>query len=283
MLNQQTKRKEGKGGNDNLVTISSVSQYELVNAIYDSRILSSTKLTPSAKLVLIGIARHYNPAKQDCYPSYSFMCDHLGISKKSMERAIKELVSAGFITYRTQKVNRYRFTGHFFASVNLTVNMRQNDGSDMRQNDAQTNNHEQIKKKTDFLKNSFSGGDSQETDLQQEEMTCGVQSEETTKEPVSQVMIVEGRTPALPKNEKRIPDKRKKCSQPPTDGGSCRVPSVEETREYLRKSREARKFACSPREYDREAAKHWYGLLSEKMKECTTAQFLYKKYNGWQD
>lgn len=285
MLNQKNK-KRGGFGSDKIITISKVSQYEMFNAIYDSKVLAQ-KLTPTTKLVLLGIARHYNPAKQDCFPSYSCICAHLGISKKSVERAIKELVNAGFITYRTEKVNRYRFTGHFFASVNLSVDMRQIDAQDMRQFDAQTNKEEKRKKKADFLKNFSEEEDSQNSDSRQENLTCGTNETETQKDSVQQAMYVDLKSRAVPKKEKEVienkkePAKVKPKAKMPSDGGGSRVPSVEETQEYLRQAREAKKEACHPIEYDREAAEHWYSLLSEALKDTSTARFLYAKYNGF--
>ena len=288
MLNKKNKI-GSSSGSDNIITISKVSQFEMFNAIYDSKVLAQ-KLTPTTKLVLLGIARHYNPAKQDCFPSYSCICAHLGISKKSVERAIKELVSAGFITYRTEKVNRYRFTGHFFASVNLSIDVRQIDADDMRQIDAQTNKEEKIKKKADFLKNNFEKQkcESENSEQPQENLTCGTKEQEPEENIVPQAMYVDLKSRAVSKkeieivkNKKTAPAKRQQEAF--SDGGGSRVPSVEETQEYLRQVREARKEACHPSEYDREAAKHWYSLLSERMKTTTTAQFLFAKYNGWKD
>lgn len=120
------------------------TQFEVINALYDSKIFSKIKLTAGARLVLIALARHYNPANEDAFPSYTCIAEHTGVSRKSVERGIKELVNAKLITYRTQKVNRYRFTGYFFTCVNLSVDERQNDGGHQRQNVAQTNNHEKI-------------------------------------------------------------------------------------------------------------------------------------------
>lgn len=131
------------------------TQFEVINAIYDSKILSEVKLTAGARLVLISLARHYNPSNDEFFPSYTCIASHTGVSKKSVERAIKELVSAGLITYRTERVNRYRFTGRFFASVKLSVAQRQNDESGYGQNVAQTNNHEKRKNNEKVLNFSF--------------------------------------------------------------------------------------------------------------------------------
>ena len=135
------------------------TQFEVINAIYDSKLLSAVKLTAGARLVLISLARHYNPSNDEFFPSYACIASHTGVSKKSVERAIKELVGAGLITYRTEKVNRYRFTGRFFASVNLSTHQRQNDGSAQRQNDEQTNKHEKINNNENVLNFSLKNRD----------------------------------------------------------------------------------------------------------------------------
>lgn len=124
-----------------------MTQFEVINAIYDSKLFSKIKLTAGARLVLISLARHYNPLRQDSFPSYSCIAQHTGVSKKSVERAIKELCEKGLISYTTEKVNHYRFTDLFFGVVKMTIDYRQNDGSGYRQNVALTNNPEKIKKK----------------------------------------------------------------------------------------------------------------------------------------
>lgn len=124
-----------------------MTQFEVINAIYDSKLFSKIKLTAGARLVLISLARHYNPLRQDSFPSYSCIAQHTGVSKKSVERAIKELCEKGLISYTTEKVNHYRFTDLFFGVVKMTIDYRQNDGSGYRQNVALTNNPEKINKK----------------------------------------------------------------------------------------------------------------------------------------
>lgn len=131
-----------------------MTQFEVINAIYDSKLFSKIKLTAGARLVLISLARHYNPLRQDSFPSYSCIAQHTGVSKKSVERAIKELCEKGLISYTTEKVNHYRFTDLFFGVVKMTIDYRQNDGSGYRQNVALTNNPEKINKKEKKVKKS---------------------------------------------------------------------------------------------------------------------------------
>lgn len=299
MINLTEEQKKQSNG-ENVVFISKVSQFEIWKAIYDSKIFSRIKLTATAKLVLFGIARHYNPDKEECFPSYSYICDHCGVSKKSIERAIKELVNAKLITYRTQKVNRYRLTGYFFACVNLTLDQRQNDAVNQRQNDAQTNNsHEEIKKRDEFLQN-FSVENGSESVEQEREVrretpsTCGNTNQEPPEDLANEVIVpVERKSPGFAKNKSWYSKKQRafenpgenrgkgKISVPPTDGGSCRVPSAAETRAYMEKVRQNREENCSPRQYERERARVWYANVGSAGRQTTVGQFLIAKYGGW--
>lgn len=287
--------KQENGGN--VVFISKVSQFEIWKAIYDSKIFSRIKLTATAKLVLFGIARHYNPDKKECFPSYSYICDHCGVSKKSIERAIKELVNAKLITYRTQKVNRYRLTGYFFACVKLTLDNGQNDASNYRQNDAQTNNpHEEIKKRDEVLQNFSDETGSEKEERLENPSTCGHINQEQPEDLTNEVIVpVERKSPAFPKNKSWYTRKRSesenpganrgkgRVSVPPTDGGSCRVPSAAETRAYMEKVRQNREENCSPRQYERERARVWYANVGSGGRQTNVGQFLIAKYGGWKE
>lgn len=290
MINSVKNEKGSNNSGGNIIYINKVSQFELWKAIYDSRILSTAKLTQSAKLVLIGIARHYNPSNEDCYPSYNCLCEHCGVSRKSVERAIKELVSVGFITYRTNRVNRYRFTGHFFTSVNLTIDQRQFDARDQRQFDALTNKDEKIKNSENFLKNSSNSEASQEIENREAGMTSGTTKTESNQNQQTQIIVVERRPAKNSKNkntysqkQKRGDDESPKKNVCPTDGGSCRVPSVEETQAYLEEVRNAREEFSSPRYYEREKARRWFATVGPLLRDSKVGRFLYEKYNGWEE
>lgn len=108
-----------------------LSQFTISKNVYNSGILSQIKLTMSAKLVLIALTNHYNPEKPDIFPSQQYIAEHLGISIKSVNRAIHELTQAGLIMYETKNVNRYKFTAKFFAEIKMSVNYRQSDNQSM--------------------------------------------------------------------------------------------------------------------------------------------------------
>ena len=112
--------------NQQLVSISS---FEIVKQIYTSGMLASLKLSPSSKLVLIALANHYNPNKPDMFPSQDYLSKQLGISPRSIARAIKELSLVGVVIYETKNVNRYKFTSKFFDLAKLAYNTGQIDKS----------------------------------------------------------------------------------------------------------------------------------------------------------
>jgi DNA-directed RNA polymerase specialized sigma subunit len=106
------------------------TNYELVRNIYFSGALNTLKITPTAKLVLIGLLNHYNPNNADMFPSISYLAKQLGISERSISRAIVDLKNAGLILYETKNVNRYRFTSIFFNIANLSNTPCQNGNND---------------------------------------------------------------------------------------------------------------------------------------------------------
>lgn len=134
-----------------------ISQFELINMVYKSKLFNKIELKPTAKLVLYALIHHYNPANEDMFPSQKFIAQNLGISEKSVERAVKELAANRLIMYVTRNVNRYKFTSFFFDSVNLSDVNRQNVSNKVRQIVGQTYKHEQ-KNENRFLKfSSYSG------------------------------------------------------------------------------------------------------------------------------
>lgn len=159
-----------KENQDKKVVYVRMTQFDLSNAIYDSKLLARVKLTPGTRLILLAMARYYNPNKPDFYPSYACLKEHLGVSAKSVERAIKELTSAGLITYITKRVNHYRFTSLFFAMVKMTNHDGQNDECDIRQNDAQTNKEKKEKNNFNFQNKNLSDGAGAEPDQEFDEL-----------------------------------------------------------------------------------------------------------------
>lgn len=122
-----------------------ISQFELINLVYKSKLFTKVDLKPTAKLVLYALIHHYNPCNEDMFPSQKFIAQSLDISEKSVERAVKELAANRLIMYVTRNVNRYKFTANFFDLVKMSETVRQNVASMVRQNVGQTYKHEQKK------------------------------------------------------------------------------------------------------------------------------------------
>ena len=114
-MNTMPKRAFHGGTNAVMSGRNGMSQFEISKRIYSSGILSRIELSMSAKLVLIALGNHYNPEKNGMFPSQKFISEQIGISLKSVERAIKELKNANLLVYVTKKVNCYYFTTKFFA------------------------------------------------------------------------------------------------------------------------------------------------------------------------
>ena len=127
------------------VKTAKISQFELINAVYKSKLFQKVELKPTAKLVLYALIHHYNPMNEDMFPSQKFIAQNLGISEKSVERAVKDLACSRLIMYVTKNVNRYKFTATFFELVKLSDEVRQNVCQTHRQNVGQTYKHEQKK------------------------------------------------------------------------------------------------------------------------------------------
>jgi len=124
-----------------------LTQYELTKALYTSSIFSKYDLNPTTKLFLWALCTHFNPNKEDMFPSQTNVAKKLGISTKSAERAVKELTENGLIAYTTKRVNHYVFSEKFFEMVKKSVTVRQIVGNKIRQNVGLTNKHEQEKNK----------------------------------------------------------------------------------------------------------------------------------------
>lgn len=88
--------------------------------------LSSLELTPTTKLVLIYLTSCYNPQNKYIFPKQETIADKLGISERSVVRAIKELIKKEYCTKskKTSKSNFYTFTENFFNCVSF-VNLKE--------------------------------------------------------------------------------------------------------------------------------------------------------------
>ena len=91
--------------------------------------LNTFKLTPTAKLVLLYLTTCYNPKHKEVFPKQKTIADKLGVSERSVTRAIQELFKEGLILIECKYTNRYKFTSKIVqeqAEI-LSDDLRQND------------------------------------------------------------------------------------------------------------------------------------------------------------
>ena len=59
--------------------------------------LNTFNLTPTAKLVLLYLTTCYNPKHKEVFPKQKTIADKLGVSERSVTRAIQELFKEGLV------------------------------------------------------------------------------------------------------------------------------------------------------------------------------------------
>lgn len=131
-----------------------LTQFELTQKLINN--LQQFNITPTAKLVLLYLSSCYNPKKADIYPKQKTISLNLGISERTVVRAIAELLKEGLIVIECKYQNRYRFTNKIVKNFNLE-NMslaKGQKGSKQDDNLAQHEPiiHEQIKEPTEEKK-----------------------------------------------------------------------------------------------------------------------------------
>lgn len=104
-----------------------LTQYELTTSIITK--LNTFKITPTAKLVLLYLTTCYNPKHNEVFPKQKTIADKLGVSERSVTRAVQELFNEGLILIECKYTNRYKFTSRIVSEYaeNLSDDFRQND------------------------------------------------------------------------------------------------------------------------------------------------------------
>lgn len=113
------------------------SQFKLTDRLLKN--LNKYELSPTGKLVLLYLSSCYNPKKADVFPKQKTIANKLGISERSVVRAIQELVKDGLIFVESKYTNHYVFSSKivqkpsqnekFFEPENLSDDLSQNDTS----------------------------------------------------------------------------------------------------------------------------------------------------------
>lgn len=104
------------------------SQFTLTQNLLNN--LSQFKLTPTAKLVLLELSSFYNPKKADMFPKQKTLAKKIGISERSVVRAIQELLNEGLIMVECKYSNHYKFTSRIVAQQPENKNFSNEDMSE---------------------------------------------------------------------------------------------------------------------------------------------------------
>lgn len=101
------------------------SQFTLTNTTINY--LSALDLSPSAKLVVIYLTTCYNIKNNTIYPKQRTIACKVGISERSVVRAIQELVDADYCNKvrKAYDQNYYSFTDKFFSDVHF-IDLKEN-------------------------------------------------------------------------------------------------------------------------------------------------------------
>ena len=112
-----------------------ISQFKLTTDLVKN--LSQFEITPTAKLVLLYLSSCYNPKKAEMFPKQKTIAQKIGVSERSVVRAIQELFKEGLIIFECKYTNHYKFTSKVmlhsskqlknFTSDKLAENNGQND------------------------------------------------------------------------------------------------------------------------------------------------------------
>lgn len=87
------------------------TQFELTQNLLNN--LQQFNITPTAKLVLLYLSSCYNPKKAGMFPKQKTIAAKIGVSEVSVNRAICELHSEGFIISERKYTLLYKFTPKF--------------------------------------------------------------------------------------------------------------------------------------------------------------------------
>lgn len=108
------------------VAAKETSQFKLTTNTITK--LNTFNLTPTAKLVLLYLTTCYNPKHREVFPKQKTIADKLGVSERSVTRAVQELFKEGLLLIECKYTNRYKLTSKIVSerAENLSDDLRQN-------------------------------------------------------------------------------------------------------------------------------------------------------------
>ena len=105
-------------------TAKELTQFELTTEMVTK--LNTYQITPTAKLVLLYLTTCYNPKHADVFPKQKTIAERLGISERSVTRAIQELCKEGLVLVECKYSNRYKFTSKIVYPDKMADDLGQN-------------------------------------------------------------------------------------------------------------------------------------------------------------
>ena len=99
------------------------SQFSLTNKTIEY--LNCLNITSTTKLVLLYLTTCYNPKNKFIFPKQETIANKIGISCRSVVRAISELIKQNYCTKikKIYKPNFYTFTDYFYETVHF-INLK---------------------------------------------------------------------------------------------------------------------------------------------------------------
>lgn len=106
-------------------TAHAFSQFTLTNKLLQN--LYKYQLTPIAKLVLLELSTCYNPKHGDMFPKQKTLANRIGVSERSVVRAVSELVKEGLVLIECKYTNHYKFSSRIISECaeSLSEDLRQ--------------------------------------------------------------------------------------------------------------------------------------------------------------
>lgn len=113
------------------------SQFRLTNNLLQN--LYKYEISPTGKLVLLYLSSCYNPKKAHMFPKQKTIASKIGVSERSVVRAVQELVKEGLIVIECKYTNYYKFTSQIVSksAKDEKIFEPENMSDDLGQNDTQ--------------------------------------------------------------------------------------------------------------------------------------------------